>query len=534
MRLPPPGPLRDKARKKRILGELVHALTDPLCKVVPNSLGCAEAEPEPEPSPSPDPTPTPTPPAQTSTPVTSAPAQSSAVQAPQPTRNPEPTSSPTKHQPPPPSETGSKGSGGSGSDDGSDSGETDPSRGGSGSSDGNNGSPGSGNNSDHGDDSTWGGNKGGGGNSGGNTTPDGHGNGKGNEGGGGHGDSQDSGNAPPVNHDEDGGSKSGSGSSSGGADEDDDSVRDPSRGETGNDTPTTVGGAAPEKTTPSLVTGDGISHTDWDDLSAGSDASHGSGNNLEDGGSTGDNADGNSQSSSLPGIIGGILAILVLLLVLLALILYKYRRNRRVQSFLNRYTPFKTSAYTDLERKRSSLGAGLLFTDGCHGDALMQETRGALGYGTMLAAAVALPHPAATPRERPVSPPQIATTTLPARRPGSPLSPFEVSPLSAHFPATPPPAVARRTSQDSVGGISIASSGVFSPSLLSWPAPPSAAPSIMTSPPASSQGNLADLAAKYKPMTPTKPTEQSNRTSIPRVSPTPASPSNWQKPPGWD
>jgi hypothetical protein len=67
--------------------------------------------------------------------------------------------------------------------------------------------------------------------------------------------------------------------------------------------------------------------------------------------------------------------------VLLALFLYRYRHRRRVQAFLTKYTPFKVAPYTDLERKRSSLGAGLLFTDGCHGDALMTEKRGTVDYG---------------------------------------------------------------------------------------------------------------------------------------------------------
>lgn len=222
---------------------------------------------------------------------------------------------------------------------------------------------------------------------------------------------------------------------------------------------------------------------------------------------------------------------LVLLLVLLALLLYRNRHKRRVQAFLTKFTPFKMSGYTDLDRKRSSMGGGLLFTDGYHGDALMNEKRSSLGYGTGLPPPVTHPNPATTRPERPDGPPQLITT-FGNRRPGSPISPFEVSPLSANFPQSPPPTVPRRSSQDSLGGISIASSGIFSPSLLSWPMPPSGAPSVTTSPPPTSHGNqLAELAAKYQPMTPTKPMTPTGNFMAPSQ---PATPSNWQKPPGWD
>lgn len=209
--------------------------------------------------------------------------------------------------------------------------------------------------------------------------------------------------------------------------------------------------------------------------------------------------------------------------MLLALFLYRYRRARRVQAFLIKYTPFRVSPYTDDEKKRSSMGGGLLFTDGYHGDALMGERRSTLGYGTIPPPPVTQPDPAAARPERPDGPPQI-TTSFGTRRPGSPISPFEVSPLSDSFPQSPPPIVSKRASQDSVGGVSIASSGVFSASLLTWPVPPSAAPSIMTSPPSSSHDNIAALAARYKPMTPTHPTPPAQ----------PLSPSNWERPAGWD
>ncbi|KAL2168164.1 hypothetical protein VTG60DRAFT_332 [Thermothelomyces hinnuleus] len=585
MRLPPPGPPRDKAREKRLLDELVHVLTDPVCKAFPNSLGCTAAEPDPDPSPDPAPTPTPTPtqPAVTSAPVANPPAQSSPVQAPQPTTNPQTSADPVRQQPPRPTETASTGSGksdGSGGNSNGSGGKSDPPAGsdspgsgsnggssGSGSSDpsdpgssktgpgptngssgssGSDGTSGAGSSSGHGGGSTTGGD-GGSNNTGGDKSAGG--NGSGSENGGGHDGSQDSGNTPPTTHKQgDGESHSGSSTATGGVDVDDDGVPVVPQKGTHNDTPTTPGGATTpgETATPGSLTGDGISRTDWGNLAAGNDATHGSGTNGGSAGSGGDgidgsngngngsSSDGTSHPSSLPGIIGGVVAILVLLFVLLALVLYKYRHKRRVQAFLAKYTPFRTSGYTDIEKKRSSMGAGLLFTDGSHGDVLMQQNRSTFRYGTMVSSAVEQPHPAATPRERPDGPPQIITTTLPARRPGTPLSPFEVSPLSSGYPQSPPPAVARRSSQDSVGGVSIASSGVFSPSLLSWPAPPSAAPSTTTSPPPSSHGNLADLAAKYKPLTPTKPTDPLNRSSIRAVSPTPASPSTWQKPADWD
>jgi hypothetical protein len=60
--------------------------------------------------------------------------------------------------------------------------------------------------------------------------------------------------------------------------------------------------------------------------------------------------------------------------------------------------------------------------------------------------------------------------------------------------------------------------------------PPSAAPSVGTSPPASSHGNLAELAARYKPLEPTKPMTPTTSMAAPK----PATPSNWKKPPGWD
>ena len=220
-------------------------------------------------------------------------------------------------------------------------------------------------------------------------------------------------------------------------------------------------------------------------------------------------------------------AVVVFLLVLLALLLYKYRYKHHVQAFLGKVTPFEISPYTKWERKRLSVGAGLLFSDGYHGDTLMGEK-----WSTGLPAPVTYPDPAATRLESPDAPPR-PITTLGNKSRSSLVNLFYVSPLSMRFPQTPPPTVSRGSSQEILESvsisssdilispflqtlpdrsnreslISIASSGVFSPSLLSWPGPPSVAPSVGTSPSATSgsQSNLSGLAARYKPLTPTKP-----------------------------
>ena len=220
---------------------------------------------------------------------------------------------------------------------------------------------------------------------------------------------------------------------------------------------------------------------------------------------------------------------MVFLLVLLALLLYKYRYKRRVQGFLGKFPRVSVSSYTKWEKKRSSMGESLLFTDGYHGEALMNEK-----WGTDRPAAVTYPDLAANTRPKSIDSAPPLITTLGKRKRSSPISPFYFSPLSMGFPQTPPPTVPRRrSSQDSQESVSItssdnvvfspfaqtpregscreslvtiASSDIFSPSLLSWPAPPSVAPSVATSPPgtSSSQANLAELAARYRPLTPTK------------------------------
>ncbi len=302
-------------------------------------------------------------------------------------------------------------------------------------------------------------------------------------------------------------------------------------------------------------------------------------------------------------------AVVVILLLLLALLLYKYRYKRRVQIFLARFTPFKMAPYTQLEKKRSSIGQDLLYTDGRHGASLVTEKR-ISSVLTAPATRISPPFNATLPLSppynatqplsppfnatRPLSPPFNATRPLcppfnatpplcppyNATRPLSP--PFNTTrPLSPPFHATPPlalptstkpptltlpiqvspptsplpqlpaptatnplhrrtstdslistassdvfslshlptthAAAARRVSQDSVtSNVSVASSGVFSPSMLSWggmPPPLStpasrAASTAASSPPptrgAFVQGGLEGLAARYKPLTPTR------------------------------
>ncbi len=221
-----------------------------------------------------------------------------------------------------------------------------------------------------------------------------------------------------------------------------------------------------------------------------------------------------------------LLAVVVFLLVLVALLLYKYRYKRHVQAFLGKFGPSWISPSTKWAAKRSSIGAGLLFANGCHADRLMNEK-----WSSNLPTQVTYPDPAATRPESIESLSSFHITALGNRKRSSRDGLFYFSPLSMGFPQTPPPTVPRR-SQESLESvsitssdvlmspflqtvhdrsgreslISIASSGIFSPSLLSWPAPPSAAPGIGASPPPTSgpQTDLSELAARYKSLTPTK------------------------------
>ncbi|KAJ4291259.1 hypothetical protein N0V88_006260 [Collariella sp. IMI 366227] len=94
----------------------------------------------------------------------------------------------------------------------------------------------------------------------------------------------------------------------------------------------------------------------------------------------------NTRGRSLGLEVAAAKALLVFLFVLIALLLYKYRHKRHIHAFLARFT--KASPYSDLKRKRSSMGGGLLFTDGHHGDALImseaEKRMSSFGYGTPL------------------------------------------------------------------------------------------------------------------------------------------------------
>ena len=109
-------------------------------------------------------------------------------------------------------------------------------------------------------------------------------------------------------------------------------------------------------------------------------------------------------------------------------------------------------------------------------------------------------------------------------RSSSPTSQFAPSPQSPDFPRMQSPAAARhspRSSQDTIGGLSMASSGFFDPSSITWPVPPSSANSTTGSPPGTAQtydtGPIItgrSTPNRYKPMQP-------------------APPSNWKKPQDW-
>lgn len=211
-------------------------------------------------------------------------------------------------------------------------------------------------------------------------------------------------------------------------------------------------------------------------------------------------------------------------MILMAL-LYKYRKHRRVQTILIKFTPFPISPYTKSEKKRSSMGAGLLFWDERDpNEAAMAEKRQSQpNYGSVLPPPVTQPSPTTAPlSQRREGPPVLEIALGKNSRPETPQGDRVVSPLSTGFPRTPSPTMpSPRSSVSSVGALSIASSGVLSPSLFSWPMPPST-PGSMVSPPTSSHGQVsatADKTARYIP--------------VPGRSPQPAQPSNWQRPANW-
>ena len=221
-----------------------------------------------------------------------------------------------------------------------------------------------------------------------------------------------------------------------------------------------------------------------------------------------------------------LLAVVAFLLVLVALLLYKYRYKRHVQAFLGKLGPSWISPSTKWAAKRSSIGADLLLANGCHADRLMNDK-----WSSNLPTQVTYLDSAASRPESIEILSSFHITALGNRKRSSRGGLFYVSPLSMGFPQTPPTTVPCR-SQESLESvsitssdvlmspflqtvhdrsgreslISIASSGIFSRSLLSWPAPPSAAPSIGASPPPTTgpQTDLSELAARYKSLTPTK------------------------------
>lgn len=225
------------------------------------------------------------------------------------------------------------------------------------------------------------------------------------------------------------------------------------------------------------------------------------------------------------------LAIVVLFLVLFIL-LFKYRRHPKVQNFLIKYTPLKVAAYTKRDKKRSSMGKGLLYEDEPSSPTTptMQEKGKAVNYGTILPAPVTQPNPTAcrSPTKTDQTPPPLIDTSIPGAATGagigagasvrSPRSPtpdgcghsmFERSPtgMSDYFPQPPSPTHSNhsrdaRNSVDSLGGVSIASSGIFSPS-MGWPVPPSTADSatVASSKPSTSHSQVNP----FHPLEPTPP-----------------------------
>ncbi|KAL2260374.1 hypothetical protein VTK26DRAFT_5615 [Humicola hyalothermophila] len=621
MRLPEIRPSGPGRLSKRLLGDLVGALGDVLCKTLPNAPGCASPDPapSPDPDPSPDPSPDPEPDPKPNTPTVISPPPASDPS----NENDSPSQdSPDKGSPPPPpppaaeesedshnisppaTDTESIGSGNSGSSDSSNSGQPKEVSGSNGSdSENDRGSgseaddgasrppPATDNNSQHVDGPGAGSGTSSNGNasSGGSNQPSG----EQSSSQGSPGQSDGPKPTPTVGTAPDRGNSGSNGISDGWQSE-------------GTANPTvTVTLAAPEATKSS--TGqfnagafDGL-EGDYGDIGSGpvSDAGPtiivGGGIGDAGSGSNGDNnkAEDASRPSSILGIVGGVVAILLVLLVLLALLLYRYRHTRRVRSFLARFSPSGLTGYTRFERKRSSMGNSLLFSDGSHGDALLNEKRASsfagitLNYGTTTAPTTILPAPVTHPttntsmyrpdlhHRRPAdAPPPLITSfgIIPSpatkgkggsgsssnnnnKRASTPISPLEVSPLSAVFPRSPKPTAAvaaKRSSQDSSvssDGVSIASSGIFSASMLSWPMPPS----LPSSPPGSSRSTATGGGGLYgagsggflgdwgAPVTSSSGGQggggggcyahpQVQQQSVVR----PPTPSNWQKPVGWD
>lgn len=206
-----------------------------------------------------------------------------------------------------------------------------------------------------------------------------------------------------------------------------------------------------------------------------------------------------------------------------------------MQPIIAKFTPFKISPYSEKEKKRSSMGAGLLFWDERDPGAMTAEKRQSeglgqrmsqrfskrqsqLNYGSTLPGPVTAPSPTAAPMAQRFDGPPVLSLALGNTRPNSPEG-YLVSPISeAGMPKSPlPTQQSPRNSRGSLsgasiassGGASIASSGVISPSLFSWPMPPSTAGS-MISPPTTADPSRFQAKA-----------------------PQPPTPSNWVQPENW-
>lgn len=189
---------------------------------------------------------------------------------------------------------------------------------------------------------------------------------------------------------------------------------------------------------------------------------------------------------------------MVVLFFILFALLYKYRRTAPVQNFLIKCTPLKVAAYTKRDKRRSSMGKGLLYEDDEPSSPTMTEKGKKIDYGTILPAPVTQPNPTACRSPTKATQPPVLDTTHGARSPTSPdgsgHNPFERSStgsgMSDFFPQPPSPTHSNhsrdaRNSIDSLGGVSIASSGIFSASMMppstacsnnsstSWASPPS-------------------------------------------------------------
>ncbi|KAK1781435.1 hypothetical protein QBC45DRAFT_321156 [Copromyces sp. CBS 386.78] len=279
-----------------------------------------------------------------------------------------------------------------------------------------------------------------------------------------------------------------------------------------------------------------------------------------------------SNTGLVSGIAGGVVTIVILFVILFAL-LFKYRRTACVQNFLIKYTPFRVAAYTKRDKKRSSMGKGLLYEDepSSPTSPTTQEKGKAINYGTILPAPVTQPSPTAqrSPTKATHAPPAIDTTPsagvsgASVKTPRSPRSPtpdgyrdsmFERSPtgMSDYFPQPPSPTHSNhsdrdaRNSVDSLGGVSIASSGIFSESMMSWPmAPPSTADSATmstrASPPNTSYSQATNPFQPLQPLPPMPVPGGSQRQSVLGLTrqPSPkegeAGPSNWRdsRPDSW-